>query len=146
METSRLAAGCPIYEVAPSRFQDGTWSERRQKAVGRGDIVSAFNADKIAFDEPVRRPFQWQGGEWITVSIVYGDSTVQAYKLVDPAAFEGTPVTYAKKVGRDGEDARRDPMGFDHGKLVRRGSGWLVMCGPAATFKAGAKLQLDLFG
>ncbi len=146
METSRLAPERITYEVDPTRFQEGTWSERRQKTVGRGDIVSAYNADKIALDEPVRRPFQWRGAEWIAVSIDYRYSTVEAYKLVAPEAFEGTPVTYGEKVGRDGEDARRDPLGFYHGIRVKRGSGLLVVSGPPVTFKAGAKGQLDLFG
>ena len=149
METAKSANTEPatqvVYEVDPSRFQSGTWSERRQKTIGRGDIVGAYSADKIAFDEPVRRPFKWQGAGWIAVSIDYRDSTVEAHKLVAPGAFQGTPVTYAKKVGRDGEAARHDPRGFYHGMLVKRGSGFVVVSGPA-TFKMGAKRQLDLFG
>jgi hypothetical protein len=130
-----------VYEVDPSRLETGAPFEQH----ARGDIAASYSADKIAFDEPVRKPFVWQGALWLAVSTSHRDLTVEAYRVVAPEAFDGEPVTYARKVAGDGEAARRDPLGFYHGMLVKRGAGRMVMCGPPARFRAGQKQQRNLF-
>lgn len=147
METPTKQCCAEVYEVEPSRFAAGSWCERRQATIGRGDIAGAYSADKIAFGEPVRKPFEWRGALWLNVGANYSEPSVQAYRLEPPEAFAGEPVSYADKVSVQlGEAARRDPLGFYHGMLVERGARRFVMCGPPVRFKAGRKQQLDLFG
>lgn len=145
------------YVVAPSRL------ERAESESGSasGDIYSSYSGDTIAAGSRVRKPFQWQGELWITVSLCSADGacTAEAYRLVPKATFDDTPTTYKGKTREpDGaEAARHDPMGFYHGMTVAQGGETYVLSGPPSTFAAGTSadefsavpdeltLQLSLF-
>lgn len=108
----------------------------------RGDISQSYSADRIASGQPVRKPFQHDGSPWICVSItgsgltVSGSTEHEAYRLVPERIFNGTPTTYATRIGtlETAEAARKDPYGFYHGVAVKHGRETFVLCGPPLTF------------
>lgn len=132
--------------VDPARLAAGQWCHRTEKYLGEGDIHASYSADRIGMRQPVRKPFSWHGGLWVCVSIAgrRDDLTFEAYRLVHPPAFTGTPVTYAQKTA-DSEAARNDPDGFYHGMIVRHGGQDFVLCGPPVSFIRGQAAQLSLF-
>jgi hypothetical protein len=134
-----------VYAVDPARLRPGGWCRRRQRMIGEGDIAAAYSADKIGMGAPVRKPFEWQGSLWVTVGTNHLEPSAKAYRLIDPAVFDGEPTTYGAKT-RDSEAARRDPLGFYHGLSVRQAGRTLLLCGPPALFVEGESEQLDLFG
>lgn len=136
-------------EVPPHRLGSGYWCHRRDKMRERGDIHAAYSADLIAGDGRVRQPFSWQGQWYVTTSMHYHPApAATAYVLVPASYFQGTPTTYREKGARNGgEDARRDPLGFYHGMLVRRGGKDHVLLGPPRQFNEGPPQpeQAELF-
>jgi len=141
-----MSAARVVHEVDPARLAPGRWCHERDAEIGEGDIAGSYSADKIAMENAVRKPFRWNGAPHVsTGSFGAGERLVhEAYRLVDASVFKGAPTTYAEK-SKDGEAARRDPMGFYHGMTVRQGGRQLVMCGPPVGFKAGPSPQADLF-
>ena len=135
-----------IHEVDPARLASGQWSHQKNRQIGEGDIFASYSADKIAYGQSLRRPFEWQGSLWVNVgnAIGSGIDSAQAYRLVSPEQFDGQPVSYAQKV-IDGDAARTDANGFYHSMIVYRGGHSLVLCGPPVIFIPGQSEQLDLF-
>ena len=139
------AAKPAAIEVDPSRFSTGSWSHEHNRQVGEGDIHASYSADRIGMGQPVRAPFIYGGCRWVCVSVRLGP-VAEAYRLVHPSGFEGTPTTYGQKSHLNGgENVRADPMGFYHGMTVRSAGQDLVLCGPPANFVAGQETQLALF-
>lgn len=132
-------------KVPPSRLATGSWSHELDRQTGEGDIRASYSADRIGMAQPVRRPFNHEGGRWVCVGF-YPGAIAEAYRLTHPSAFDGTPTTYGQKVhANGGRDARSDPMGFYHGMTVRSGGEELVLCGPPVRFVPGEELQRSLF-
>lgn len=96
--------------------------------------------------QPVRKPFSWEGEQWVCVSFRYAGDEVfaKAYWLVPVPAFDGEPVSYAAKTA-DGDAARADPNGFYHGMTVTHAGQDCVLCGPPLVFIPGETAQLSLF-
>lgn len=140
-----LTHSSTIREVPPSRLATGTWSHELDRQIGEGDIHASYSADRIGMGQPMRRPFIHGGSRWVCVGFGPGPQA-EAYRLVHPSAFNGTPTTYAEKAHPNcGEDARTDPMGFYHGMRVRSGGEELVLCGPPVRFVVGQEAQRSLF-
>jgi|SRR5579872_2143014 len=129
--------------VDPARLRRGSWCHRAEKVMGEGDIAASYSADRIGMGEPLRKPFEWKGSLWVCVSR-RGDSA-EAYRLMHPQAFSGTPLTYREKA-MDGDAARNDPNGFYHGMLVKHAGKPFVLSGPPALLVPGEPEQMDLFG
>lgn len=110
--------------------------------IGEGDIAASYSADRIGSEEPVRKPFRYEGQQWVSTGSV-GNSS-HAYRLAHQAYFEGTTYTYAERV-RDGRGGRRDPSGFYHGMLITHRGETMVLCGPETLFVEGVEQQGDLF-
>lgn len=131
-----------------------------------GDINDSYSADRIASDQPVRRPFEHDGELWICTSItgsgltVSGSTEHEAYRLVLGRVFAGMPTTYGTRTrtAEAAEVARNDPNGFYHGVAVRLGRETFVLCGPPLRFvpeevamrpgadaRSEGSLQLSLF-
>ena len=137
-----------VHRVEPDRFKTGYWCERRHRMIGIGDIRASYSAAAIAANEPVRKPFTWQGHNWISVGETPHDgaSSVKAYRLIHPRWFDGEVLPYDEKsTGERAEQARRDPNGFYHGMSVRFAGVTMVLCGPPVLFSPGPKRQLELF-
>lgn len=140
-ETTRLT-----FLVDPERLSSGQWCHNANKTLGEGDIAASYSADRIGMNHQIRTPFQWRGSQWVCVSLAYhGGISVEAYRLVDPRVFEGTPLSYAERT-LDGDAARADPNGFYHGMTVTHAGRTFVLCGPPARFEPGEAAQLSLFG
>jgi hypothetical protein len=60
-----------IHEVDPSRLASGSWCHRAPKTLGENDISASYNADRIAYGQPLRKPFQWRGASWVSVGNGY---------------------------------------------------------------------------
>ncbi len=136
-----------IHEVDPARLASGKWSHKRNRQIGEGDISASYSAQQIAYGQPIRKPFEWQGVLWISVgnALGHGIESAEAYRLVSPEHFEGEPQTYGQKKADSGV-ARRDPNGFYHGMLVTWERQAVVLCGPPVVFIPEQTEQLDLFG
>lgn len=133
------------YAVEPARLQAGPWSDRHQRFVGIGGIVASYSADRISLGKPIRKPFEWQDGLWLTVQVNYGSNTALAYRLVAPETFSSEQLSLKAKVADGRERPRTDPNGFYHGVGVfRAGRNW-VLRGPPARFVASRPRQLGLF-
>jgi len=144
-EICQDASSPMTFAVPPSRLATGMWSHEPDRQISEGDIRASYGADRIGTGKPIRRPFNHEASRWVCVSFRPG-SEAEAYRLVHPAAFDGASTTYAAKVRpKGGEDARRDPLGFYHGMIVRAGGQDLVLCGPPAQFVRGQEAQLSLF-
>ena len=104
----------------------------------RGDISESYSADRIAFGQPVRKPFQHDRALWICTSITGSELTSsgshehEAYRILSERMFTGTPTTYRTKTGTN--EARNDPHGFYHGVVVKHGRATFVLCGPPLRF------------
>jgi hypothetical protein len=134
------------FAVDPVRLAPGNWGRGTDDAIGEGDIAASYSADRIAMGQSIRKPFRWQGSDWVCVSTQCRDGvqSAQAYRVVHATQFPGNPASYRDKT-RDGDAARSDPNGFYHGTTVTHAAQQLVLCGPAAIFLAGQRQQLDLF-
>jgi len=143
---TRLPTSAQIQNVDPARLAPGKWCHRAEKTVGEGDIHASYSADRIGMGQPVRKPFLWKGSSWVCVSLVTcgGALSAEAYRLIDPLAFKGEPVSYAVRTA-DGDAARADPNGFYHGMSVRHAGQDVVLCGPPLVFVPGETEQLSLF-
>lgn len=133
--------------VDPARLASGRWCHRAEKTLGEGDIAGSYSANRIGMGQPVRKPFAFEGTLWICVGTgPYGDGLryAEAFRLVHPMTFKGTPVTYREKTA-DGDAARADPEGFYHGMSVRLAGRDFVLCGPPVTFVPGETPQGELF-
>lgn len=120
-------------KVSPARLAWGTWNHETEREEGEGDINASYCAEKIACNEPIRKPFRFEGYSWVCVGVTNGGH--EAYRLLPPELFEGTPTTYNQKTNHDGgETARNDPNGFYHGMTVKHGAKSFVLCGPPAIF------------
>ncbi len=140
-----MSAPSQIIAIDPARLARGEWCHRAETQLGEGDIRASYSADRIGMGQPVRKPFRWQGGLWVTTSIHGGKQhEAEAYRLVHPQAFVGTPVSYGDKT-RNGDAARADPNGFYHGMIVRHGGAEWVLCGPPVAFIPGEVEQMSLF-
>lgn len=133
------------YSVDPARLQPGSWSDRRHRFVGKGDIAASYSADKISAEDAVRRPFEWRDQLWVAVQVAYRSRSVEAYRLVAPEAFDGEAMSLEERLSDGGDRARADLNGFYHGIGVSRAGGNWVLCGPPARFVAGRTRQLSLF-
>ena len=114
-----------------------------------GDIANAYSADTIAGASTIRKPFNWQGGIYVTVAIC--GPKFEAYRLIVQRHFDGLTNTYNDKVGslEGAEAARNDPNGFYHGMAVKKGGDTLILSGPPVIFVPGVEpaqpTQLTLF-
>ena len=135
-----------IFTVDSARLEYGTWCHQADKTMGEGDISASYCADRIAMTESIRKPFRWQGPEWVCVGKSFrgGVNSAEAYRLVHPQQLQGDPTSYREKT-RDGDAARADPNGFYHGMAVTHAGQTMVLCGPPAIFIPGQSAQLDLF-
>ena len=136
-----------IFTVDSARLAHGNWCHRADKTVGEGDISASYSADRIAMGQSIRKPFRWQGADWVCVSssFYHGVFSANAYRVVHPQQFQGNPTSYREKT-RDGDAARADSNGFYHGMTVTHAGQTMVLCGPPAIFIPGQTAQLDLFG
>jgi hypothetical protein len=135
-----------IFTVDSARLEYGTWCHQADKTVGEGDIAASYCADRIAMTGSIRKPFRWQGSDWVCVGKSFrgGVNSAEAYRLVHPQQLQGDSTTYREKT-RDGDAARADPNGFYHGMTVTHAGQTMVLCGPPAIFIPGQSAQLDLF-
>lgn len=134
-----------IQHVDPARLASG-WCPRQEKTLREGDITASYSGDRIGMNQPVRKPFTFQGGLWVCTGKTWlrGEVSAEAYRLVALTAFEGQPTTYREKT-LGGDAARDDPNGFHHGMTVQHGGGAFVLAGPPVTLAAGVQEQMDLF-
>jgi hypothetical protein len=140
-ETTRLTC-----LVDPERLNSGQWCHKANKTLGEGDIAASYSADRIGTRQPLRGTFPWQGSGWVCTGLYHaGGLSAEAYRLVDPRAFDGKPLSYSEKV-LDGDAARADPNGFYHGMTVTHRGQTFALCGPPARFEPGEAAQLSLFG
>ena len=103
------------------------------KTLGEADISASYSADRIAYSQPVRKPFSWRGGLWISVGTGHRPGepfSAEAYRLAHPSMFSGTQVTYAQKTA-DAEAARADPNGFYHGMSVKHAGAVCLIMSPS---------------
>ena len=111
-----------------------------------GDIRNAYSADKIAENQPIRKPFSYRGALYVSTSGCGGGPRGQycdGMRLERLTDFDGDPTTYADKVHVDhGEMARNDPMGFYHGMTVTSGGETFVMAGPEVRFVPDYELAM----
>ena len=133
-----------IQEIDPIRLASGEWCHRTERTIGQGDISASYSADRIAMGQPLRKCFQWKGGLYVCTGSRYrnGSHCAEAYRVIHPSAFDGTPRSYAEKVA---DDSRNDPNGFYHGMKVRAQGGEFILCGPPVVFVPGKEEQLSLF-
>ena len=109
-----------------------------------GDINRSYSADLIATSGRIRNPFPHKGDVWVCTSICgrglteSGETEHEAYRLLTPCRFIGVMTSYGTRTGTaDAADAaRRDPSGFYHGMVVKRGSEAFVISGPPIRFIA----------
>jgi len=144
---SSARGNCSERAVDPARLASGRWCHRAEKTLGKGDIAGSYSADRIGMGQPVRKPFSFEGALWTCVGTgPYGEGwrCAEAYRLVHPMTFKGTPVTYREKTA-DGDAARAAPDGFYHGMRVRHAGQDFVLCGPPVIFVPGETEQLALF-
>ena len=120
----------PPHQVVEAARMEHGWDGRPE-----GDIHGSYSADRISEGKPIRKPFPWQGGQWVCVGI--SNKEVNAYRLTPLGAFKGVPTTYAKKTGGLAEAARNDPNGFYHGMTIKCAGSTYVLTGPELTFIAG---------
>jgi len=82
----------------------------------------------------IRKPFKLNGQLYTNTGSLIGPGLhqVQAYRLVTPALFDGTPVTFEKRFStmEKGDAARSDPKGALHGLPVTYRDKQFVLCGP----------------
>lgn len=128
--------------VDPARLASGVFDPATGRTTGEGDIAASYSADRIGMGRPLRRPFPWRGGQWVCTGL--GPHGTEVYRLLDPTAFPGAPTTYPEKT-RHAEAARRDPLGFYHGMVVRHAGRTLVITGPKATLVPGDDPEPSLF-
>jgi hypothetical protein len=138
--------------VDAARLQDGVWCQRREKTIGEGDIVASYSADRIGTDQPIRKPFTFQGSPWVCVSLRSrnGATVAEAFRLTKAEVFDRQPVSYSEKTA-DSEAARNDPNGFYDRMKVQYAGKAHVLRGPPALFAAGPSRaeqpeQMSLFG
>lgn len=130
------------HKVEPSRLAFGVWCHASEKQIGEGDVRASYSADRIGMGQPIRKPFRYSGELWVCVGT--GLAGAEAYRLVHPSLYSGTPHSYHDRC-RDGDRARSDQVGFYDGIIVRHARRELVMVGPPVTFVAGEEAQLTLF-
>jgi len=117
--------------------------------VTAADRDESYSADRIAYGQPVRRPFRHNGELWVCTSITgsgltaSGSTEHEAYQIVPERMFTGKPTTYAEKTGtaESAEASRNDPNGFYHGVTVTHGRETFVLCGPPLRFVAAEAVQ-----
>lgn len=125
-----------IIPVDPSRLAWGEFDRQTGRELGDGDVVASYSADTIGAEGRVRKPFQFDGQLWVTVSIC--QDRAEAYRLVPLQFFNEKPTNYRDKVDiENGDAARADPSGFYHGMAVKRGKQEFALVGPPAVFVAG---------
>lgn len=130
----------PTCPVSASRLSDDC-----------GDINESYSADRIASNEPVRRPFKHDGALWVCTSITGSALTAsggpehEAYRLVPKRMFSGPSSTYSEKTGtaESSDAARNDPNGFYHGMKVQFAAAAFVLCGPPLRFVAAERPEAD---
>jgi hypothetical protein len=131
-----------VFLVPPSRLAWGKYVEDQR--IGEGDILASYSADRICGNQPVRKPFEWQGCLWVCVMsgsglTVLNELEAIAFRLVPVKLFNGETTTYRARTATDvlSDAARNDPMGFYNGMAVKHGKNAYVLCGPPAIFMAG---------
>jgi len=135
------------HQVDPSRLEQGRWSHEFNQTVGEGDITASYCADSIALHNKSRKPFVFEGGLWVVVSLAgsaSGDGA-KAYPLVPIDDFHTEAVSFSDKI-KDCQAARADPDGFYHGVALSYRKDWFVLNGPPAIFVPGQVQQPGLFG
>jgi hypothetical protein len=130
------------HTVEPSRLAFGAWCHATDRQIGEGDIRASYSADRIGMGQPIRKPFRYAGELWLCVGT--GTLGAEAYRLVHPSRYSGTPCTYHDRC-RDGDRARSDQAGFYDSIMVRHAGRELVMVEPPVTFVASEEAQLSLF-
>lgn len=97
-----------------SRLDWGRWSARDQRYIGVGDIIASYSGDRIALGKPIRKPFEWQGAQWLTVAL--DQSGASAYRLIPAGTVldDGPRPLPRTKVSHDGREwlLRRPPARF----------------------------------
>lgn len=102
------------------------------------EVEASYSADRISEDQPVRKPFKFKGRFYISTGNTIPCPGWECYELVDQGLYNGAIRTYRVPKGREYEEyyesLRRDPKGFYHGMLVKRGNRLCVLVGPPLTF------------
>jgi hypothetical protein len=152
----------PTFFVPLSRLARG--EDIGESAVGPGDIMGSFSADRIAEGKPVRKPFQFQDSLWVCTGAFWSGEAISkdeayAYRLVPKESFNGNAGSYEEMSLKEYDpDAPpiENPAGLYDGMIVRFRSKDCVLCGPETTFKVdpeqsgtgaepGREVQLKLF-
>lgn len=90
----------------------------------------------------VKKPFNYEGKQYIATSNwpVGDELEWNCYQLMPKDDFKGETRTYSVPKGRNYEEyyesLRKDPNGFYHGMLVKRGKSDCVLVGPEISFIA----------
>jgi hypothetical protein len=113
------------------------------------EVRASYSADRIGDGRSIKEPFRYQGAFMVCVGTLgkgFDFEYAAAYELVHPTLFDGNPQVYAmQRMRDDGEAARRNPLGFYHGTLVKCGPLEFVMQGPEVRFLPGEIEQAALF-
>ncbi|WP_417847315.1 hypothetical protein [Thalassoglobus sp.] len=105
------------HEVPADRLELGTWCHTQDRQPNEGDIAGSYSGDVIAMENRIRKPFEFRKALHVTVSISGSEKiTAEAYRLLQPRFFEGTPTTYHERTRST--IARENPNGFYHGMCV----------------------------
>lgn len=116
-------------EVSTKRLYCGY--DREGRSGIRGDISASYSADTIAMKSTVRKPFVFEGAEWISIGGVMatGSRTSKCYRLVPEDQFDEPTMTYRESTAYDSD--RRFTY---HGMKVKCGGKPCVLVGPPTIF------------
>jgi hypothetical protein len=104
-----------------------------------GDIADSYCADTIATEGRTRKPFRFQGGEWVNTGS-YGQH-FECYRIVAVEQFDGPTAPYAKW---DWAAMRGHEMGGYHGMSAKQGGREIVLVGPPIIAVPGKPEQAAL--
>jgi hypothetical protein len=115
-------------------------------------IHGSYSADTIAEKQhTVRRPFNFEGNLFVSIGgtgLAGKHLEERCYMIIPKAQFQGTTKYYGqslcpeakpRKAGDFDEDwaeeRRKQPNGFYHGMLIKRGKAEWVLVGPEVVFR-----------
>lgn len=108
-----------------------------------GKVEDSYSADRISEGIAVRKPAIFEGKLYLATGI--NTEEVKAYQLVPAEEFTGEMRTYNVPKGREYEEyyesLRKDPNGFYHGMLVKRGAHEHALVGPPIIFVVKARTK-----